>query len=265
MRRIGFSAVALCAIVAGGTHGATAATTSVCAGDNLLSVVDPTSGLPAACSVPIDTLLAQSLYYQNASKVGGSALAAYPMVDILAGITARTEIRLDAPSQVAESGPNGTGRYPTTATGFGLKYQFAQSSNAALEIGAEDRPPLSPFTTNTTQGAYGLDVASLYRLSGSVAVDGSVTGLVTRIRGSERMLPTMNLGISYDVAPTTQVATDLGSRTLARFGRTQKFGDVTVTHVLHKNLALDTGLGTAFNAMSNAKAHYLSAGLDIRN
>jgi hypothetical protein len=264
MKALALSTLTLFAALCAGSLTAEAATT-VCSGDSLLSFVDPTSGLPAACSLPSNGALVKSLYYQNASKVGGSALAAYPLVDVLAGVTDRTEVLVDTPSQLAESGPNGTGLYPTTSPGFGLNYELAQSSNAALKIGLEDRPPLSPFTTNATQAAYALSVASLYRVSEAVAFDGSVTGLVTRVRGSERMLPTMNLGVSYDVAPSTQVATDLGSRALARFGRVQKFGDLSVTHVLHKNLAFDTGLGTAFNAMSNAKAHYLSAGLDIRN
>jgi len=264
MKSLALSTLVLFAAFGVRAPGAEAATT-VCSGDSLLSFVDPTSGLPAACSLPSNGVLAQSLYYQNASRVGGSALAAYPMVDVLAGLSDRTEVLVDTPSQLAKSGPNGTGLYPTTSPGFGLKYELAASSNAALKIGLEDRPPLSPFTTTTTQAAYALSMASLYRVSESVVFDGSVTGLATRIRGSERMLPTMNFGVSYNVAPSTEVATDLGSRALARFGRVQKFGDLSVTHVLHKNVAFDTGLGTAFNAMSNAKAHYLSAGLDIRN
>jgi hypothetical protein len=266
MKRLAFStAVILGTIATGGVQTPLAAATTVCSNGTMLSVVDPTSGLPAACSLPRDTVLAQSLYYQNASKVGGSALAAYPMLDILAGVNDRTEVLLDAPSQIALSGPNGTGRYPMTSAGFGLKYELAESSNAALEVGMEARPPLSPFATNTTQGTYALNMASLYRVSGFVAVDGSLSGLVERFRGSNRVLPTMNLGVSYDIAPSVQIATDVGSRALPRFGRSQKFGDVSVTHILHKNLAFDTGLGTAFNATSNAKAHYLSAGLDIRN
>jgi len=241
------------------------AATPACPQGSLFAVIDGTTGLPAACPVAAGTLLLESLYYQNASRTGGSALAAYPMFRLREGLTGRTELVLDTPSQIAESGLDGAGLYPRSSPGFGVNYAFAETSHAALGLGVEDRPPSSLFATNLSQPKYAVDVTSLYRLTQTVSLDALVAGETSRTLGVERVLPAMDLGVGYDFAPDTELSTDLGTRFVRRRAHWQGFGDFSITQLLRKNLAFDTGIGTTFNPVSNAKAHYIAAGLDFRH
>jgi hypothetical protein len=166
---------------------------------------------------------------------------------------------------LAQSGLRGAGLYPHTDLGIGLEYDLADLSRSSIGIGVAERPPLSLYATKTTQPIFALDSTAFYRLSQIFTLDGYAAGAMTNVRGTSRLLPTLDLGLGYAVASNTQISTGIGSRALAFHNRSQTFGDVSVSRVLRKNLALDTGLGTTFNPVSNAKAHYLSAGLDFKN
>ncbi len=210
-------------------------------------------------------MVVNSLYYQNASKVGGTALAGYPMLHIDAGVAPRTDLNIYAPSQLAQSGLRGAGLYPHTDAGIGVSYDFVDLSRTSLGIGVAERPPLSLYSTKSAQPSFALDSTAFYRLSQIISLSGYAAGAMTNVRGVSRLLPTVDVGIGYAIAQDTQISTGIGSRALAFHNRSQTFGDLSVSRVLRKNLALDTGLGTTFNPVSNAKAHYLSAGLDFKH
>jgi hypothetical protein len=222
------------------------------------------AGMPEQCPMPAGDLLFESLYYQNASKVGSSALAAYPLVRILTGVTDRASIVFDAPAQIAESGPNGTGLYPHTAAGVGFDYVYAQTTRASFGIGGEVHPPTSLYATSPTQSLFALDLTSAYRVSNAVTIDASATGSQAQRSGYRRLLPTTDIGLVYAFEQRTDFTLDIGGRRLARSGRTQPFGDVSLVRSLGHNVAIVTGLGTSFTPSLNTKTHYLSAGVDVR-
>src|SRR5271170_4123757 len=66
-----------------------AAAPSACTTQNPAFVIDDLSGVASPCATAPGTLLIEALYYQNASSVGGTALAAYPLLRLRTGIVNR--------------------------------------------------------------------------------------------------------------------------------------------------------------------------------
>ena len=122
------------------------------------------TGLAAPCSAAPGTLLIETLYFQNASSMGGTALAAYPLVRLRTGLTRRLELVVDPPSQVAESGLRGRGLYPTTLFGYGLNYALTSSGRSASALGVELSPPSSRFTIDARQPKYIFDYTFGYKV-----------------------------------------------------------------------------------------------------
>ncbi|MGA2392381.1 MAG: hypothetical protein ABSH03_03400 [Candidatus Lustribacter sp.] len=131
---------------------------NACSTQNPAFTIDDPAGVASPCAVAPGTLLVETLYYQNASRVGGTALAAYPLFRLRTGIARRLEVVIDTPSQIAMSGVDGAGLYPTTHAGYGLNYTFAASAAFAAAFGAEAVPPSSRFTVDQAQPRYVLDV-----------------------------------------------------------------------------------------------------------
>ena len=72
----------------------------------------------------------------------------------------------------------------------------------------------------------------------------------------------MRLG--YDLSPKTQFSCDFGGRIIQRHTVAQSYGDVAINQRLHKDVTIAVGLGTTFNSVSNAKAHYLASGFTLK-
>jgi hypothetical protein len=225
--------------------------------------IDDLSGIAAPCAAPPGTLIVETLYYQNASRTGGTALAAYPLFRLRTGIAGRLEAIVDAPSQIAESGPHGIGLYPTTHFGYGFNYTLASNARLAAAIGIEALPPNSRFTVNQTQAKYILDLTAGYRLTPRATLSAIATGASSLSVGLQRVDPAAALRYAYDTSATTQLSTDFGARIVARHAGAQSYGDVAVSQRLRRNVTFDVGLGTAFNPVSNAKAHYLASGVNF--
>jgi hypothetical protein len=225
---------------------------------------DDLSGLTAPCAESTGNVAIETLYFQNASSIGGTALAAYPLFRIRTGLFSRVEAVVDTPSQIAESGPHGTGLYPTTRFGYGANYTFVSGADAAAGLGVEMVPPNSRFATTQSQPKYILDLTGGYRLNRRATLSAIATGASSHSVGFQRILPTLAVRTSYDASTVTQISTDLGERVVARRAVAQSFGDVAVNERLRKNLHFAVGLGTTFNPVSNAKAHYLASGFDVR-
>lgn len=222
---------------------------------------DELSGIWSPCAVARGALVAEATYLQNASAVGGTALAAYPMIELRTGIAPRIEFAFHAPSQVAESGERGTGLYPSTHLGYGLRYGFLQAPRLAAAFVTDILPPMSRFSPNQIQPRYVFGITSAYalepRLDVGIAMSGTSSGTV----GFQRILPSEAVRASYALGSHTNLATDIGSRFPARHAQ-QTFGDVALDQTLLRNLAFTVGLGTAFNAAMNSKAHYLASGFN---
>jgi hypothetical protein len=264
------SAVLPCALIAGlalspvpgAAESATA--TTVCSTANEFFVADALSGIDSPCSIPAGDLMVESLYLQDASRIGGTALAIYPMFRLRTGVTDRVEVEADTPSQIAESGRAGAGLYPTTHLGFGASYTFAESDRLAVALGAEQLPPISRFATTQTQPKYGLDLSSGYRLTPRVTLQAFADDSSSSKSGFQREFPSAALGAAYGLSWATQVSVDVGTRAVARRANLQNFGNVTADQRISKKMTFDAGLGTTFNPISNAKAHYLASGLNYR-
>ena len=234
-----------------------------CASGDPAFTNDDLSGITAPCATGRGDVTIETLYFQNASRVGGTALAAYPMIRVRTGVVRRLEAVIDAPSQVAESGLNGAGLYPMTHLGYGLNYTAVAGPRLAVGFGAEFVPPASLYAVTQAQPKYVFDATAGYRLSRRATLSALATGASSHSVGFQRIFPSLAVRESYDVSATTQISTDLGARIVTRHERAQSFGDVAVNERLRKNLEFSVGLGTAFNPILDAKAHYLASGFNL--
>jgi hypothetical protein len=228
-----------------------------------LAYADGPGDVPSPCTLPRGQAMLETLYYQNASKAGGTALAAYPLVRVRAGFTSRAEFIFDAPSQVAESGLGGAGLYPVSQLGFGVVYTLAQTRRAAFAVHAEALPPASRFIPSHTQSKYFLAITPAYALTPAFTITGLFGGATART-GSSRIFSTSAIGFAFTPDRGTRLTVDLGNRYIARRAAAQSFGDVAVARSLSRNTIVDLGLGTTFNCIQNTKAHYLAMGVTYR-
>ncbi len=242
-----------------------AAEVLACPDDSLLAQTDGASGIPAACTVLRGQFLIESLYFQNASAVGGTALAAYPMFRLRAGAASRLELLVDTPSQVAESGLGGVGLYLMSNAGVGANYALVDAPKLALTAGAEIQPPANHYAPNRQlQPKYGLDVTGLYQATPALGLTGFF-GVSTSFKsGLAHEFPGASLGAQIRAAYLTDVSVDLGSRFIARQANPQAFVDVSLERQLGECVSLDVGLGTTFNPVADTKSHYLAAGVNLR-
>jgi hypothetical protein len=235
-----------------------------CASEDPAMITDDLSGITAPCAVDPGTVAIETLYFQNASRIGGTALASYPLFRIRTGIVRRLEAVVDTPSQIAESGPHGTGLYPATHLGYGLDYTFLADGRTAAGAGVELVPPDSRFATTMTQPKYVLDMTAGYHVGDRTTFSAIATGTSSSSVGFQRVFPSVAVRTAYDTSAATQISTDFGERVVARHSAQQTFGDVALNERLRKNLRFAVGLGTTFNAVSNAKAHYLASGFNVK-
>jgi hypothetical protein len=161
--------------------------------------------------------------------------------------------------------PRYRGREPDK---HGLNYTFAELSRADFSLRTEESPPASRFTPSQAQSKTSVDFTSGYRLSDRFALStlfGETDGhTVAGMQSTQRWFPMSALGIGFMMDPHTQISTDFGSRTIMRRASVQSFGDISAARRLSQNMALNLGLGTTFNPMAGAKAHYLAFGVDCR-
>jgi hypothetical protein len=238
--------------------------TAACASQDPSFTDDDPSGFISPCAAPAGTLTIETLYYQNASRVGGTALAAYPLVRLRTGLTHHLELVLDPPSQVAESGLRGTGLYPITRFGYGLDYTLTSTTNTASGLGLEVQPPSSLFNVNERQSKYIFDYTFGYRLTNRVTLSAIATGASSHIAGFALFTPAAAIRGAFDADPRTEISTDLGERFVAHGGHAQSFSDLALNQKLHKNINYTLGLGTTFNGFTSVgKAHYIATGFNF--
>jgi hypothetical protein len=257
------AAVALAAIA--GTRGAFAEPIGdPCLNGNLLTASDGTGTVPSPCTVDRKQFLVETLYYQNASKVGGTALAAYPLLRLRAGVARRLELLVDAPSQIAQSGLNGAGLYPTSHTGAGVNYRMVDTYGSALALSATIAAPASLYQPTQTQPRYTLALNEKYRLSHALWLKAVVSAHSSSSIGFNQVYPAMGLGVDLIPSTSTKFSMTMGTHVMATGGAAQSYGDVSVTRLFTRTLAFNVALGTAFNEVVNTKGHYLAAGLNFR-
>ena len=143
-----------------------------------------------------------------------------------------------------------------------MKYTFVYGSRVAAAVGAEALPPSSRFTVNQAQPKYVLDITAGYQLFARATLSAMATASSSRQVGLEQVSPAAALRMAYDSSTSTQISTDIGTRVIDRHLVPQSYGDVSLNERLRKNVNFAIGVGTTFNPVSNAKAHYLASGFN---
>ncbi len=243
---------------------ADAAAKTFCSDASLLSLAAGSSDISSPCTIAPGSILLEGLYYQNASFVGGTALAAYPLFNLRLGFAPNAELIIDPPSQVAESGARGLGLYPVSRPGYGAQYTFAQTVGSAWAAGINVVPPASLYAPSESQPKYQLDLTTQSRLSRSIALTSTVAAQTSHSAGFGTILPTAALGAEFTPVARTMLSADVGTRLVTRRSASQSFADLSLAQLLGRKVAWTIGLGTAFNPVANAKPHYLSTGLAFR-
>lgn len=233
---------------------------ALCPSNVRLSAVTGSPQMPSACTLPAGRLLIETLYYQNASKFGGTALAAYPLVQLSYGLTRRLNIVVNPPSQIAESGLHGVGLYPHSHASYGVRYGLVQSERFALSAGLAVIPPASFYTPDETQSKYQAELLAGYRLSSRITLKGDARAATSHTVGVGRVFPSQTIGADIALDRSTTITPDVGERSVAARAQPQSFGDLSLKRVLNRKLLFNVGLGTTFNPVAHAKAHYLSSG-----
>jgi hypothetical protein len=264
-RFVSFLIVGVALAIAGGTTGpASADTPSLCSGANPMAITDGLNGNPSPCALAPGAFVLEAIYLQNASRTGGTALAAYPLVNVRAGIIRRLQFTFDAPSEIAQSRPGGGGVFPITHLGYGLSYTVAQSSRLATAIVTEVLPPDSRFTAANAQSRYAFGLTSDVALTTKWTLGAAASAISSTRSGFGMLLPSLDVSAGYAPNAHTQFVTGLGSRWVSKHAVAQSFTDVAVNQTLSRTFIFMVGVGTTFNAVGDSKSHYLSAGFAYR-
>jgi hypothetical protein len=236
---------------------------------SLRSVANTSHARMTPCIVRRGQIVIEAMYYQNASREGGTALAAYPEATFRIGLTPRLELFIDAPSDVAKSGNAGQGVFYFTHPGLGLKAELSSSSSFASSLSIETRPRLHalahlsllPVADATLTGAW------MPRRS-NLIVTAQAGAFWFRQRGMghvQRMAATYAIGVTAPIMRKTWLMLQFRSFSVAAIDSSaQSSGTLSVQHEIGRNVLANVQLGTAFNAAGHSKAHYLGFGFTIR-
>jgi len=228
----------------------------------LLAVVSVCS-LPHAthCVVKKHHASVSTLYYQNASRFGGTALAEYPLLRTGYGVTSNVEAFYDAPSELAISARGA--HYEMAHSGIGATTSVAQDGNVDLLLTAESRPPLSPLSNLYILPLSDADLTAAWSaLSGTnfAAQVGTMNFIATN-RGHRRSSMFDDLSASRAVGNGTWFSGELGQQSNATYGSAgETRGIASLKRAIGTDTLFNLDLGTAFNAGGNSKPHYLGAG-----
>ncbi len=273
MRRVLFIVVLLLTFLPLTTpkaFGATGASngTAACKGRALRSVASRTHGKVNACIATLHRFILETTYYQNASLLGGTALAAFPEARFRYGLAPRIELFLDYPSEIAKSGTRGNGVYFMTGAGVGAKVGLGEFHNAYFSISGEEHPPLAALanTAIVPDSLYNLyanwSPARSWLLGASV---GRYAYTQSNLGFAHVITPTAAFSVSHDLNLRYGITAELATQSVAAYGGSaQTTGTIAVQRVLNPRLLFSLELGTAFNPSADSKPHYLGFGFTFR-
>jgi hypothetical protein len=213
------------------------------------------------CVVAKHHIAVSTTYYQNASRVGGTALAGYPLLRASYGVASNADVFYDAPTELAVSSHGA--HYEMTHSGIGAQGTIAQIGDMALTLTGESRPPLSPLAnlyvlplsdvhlTAAWSTLYGSDIA---------AQVGSLNYIATN-RGHRRSSVFDDLSATAPIASGTWFAGEIGMQSNATYASAgQTRGIASVKRSIGNDALFNVDLGTTLNAAGGSKPHYLGAG-----
>ena len=213
------------------------------------------------CVIRAHAVAMTAQYYQNASRVGGTALAGYPLLRAGYGIAQNLEMFYDAPTELAISARGA--HYEATRSGLGAQSAVAQDGDVALLMTAESRPPLSPLANLYVLPLFEAHVTAAWSNpagSGLAAEFGTLNYIATN-RDRRRSSIFDMFSATEPVGEGTWISGELGMQsnaTWASAGQTR--GIASLKRSLGQNTLFNVDLGTALNASGNSKPHYLGAG-----
>lgn len=274
LRHLGFSAAVFLAL-AGRAQAAEhvvprapAPAKAVCDG-SLRALANTSHARMTPCLVKRGTVVIESMYYQNASRVGGTALAAYPESTLRIGLDDRLELFIDAPSDVAKSGEGGRGVFYFTHPGFGLKAQLSSGKTFASSIFFEATPQLHALAHLSLIPVADAAVSGSWMpMRSNIVLSAQAGAFWFRQRGmghAQRAAATFAIGVTTPIMKGTWLTLQLRSISAATMrSSAQSTGTLSVQHEIGRNVLANVQLGTAFNAAGRSKAHYLGFGFTIR-
>ncbi|HET9028796.1 MAG TPA: hypothetical protein VFN49_01350 [Candidatus Aquilonibacter sp.] len=238
-----------------------------CASGSLWSMASRTHAKLTPCVAKPHALILETTYYQNASRVGGTALAAFPEARVRYGALADVELFVDAPSEIAKSGQRGAGIYFMTQTGVGAKYQFARAHDVVYSISAETHPPLGALANLNL-----IPLSDVHLSANWSGYGGREFGLEagtinydnlrhTHLRSSELIAATYTQAFNTRTWWTAEVTSQ--SNVYSK-SRAQSSGVFSVSRMLSSRMLFGAEIGSAFNAQSDSKPHYIAGTFTIR-
>lgn len=267
--------IVVVALIGGVPRAANAA--QYCTDATLLPIVNRPSDAWSPCVVADDGVLLESGYYQNASSVGGSAIAEYPDAELRVGFAPDLELVLDPQTQIARSGNYGKAYFTTSDPGLGLKWQLADRPNGAYDFGAEVNPPgtaasfpwqpkyrlgldSSERITKRWRTDIGLNLVGDGRIEDGRIDDGRTVDAYARSTPALRSTAGLGLAPSDDSLFSLEVS---DQSSVARSLRGQAFGHLAWRQALSRRVLVDVEGGQTFNTSAHTRPHYIGAGLSL--
>jgi hypothetical protein len=216
------------------------------------------------CVIHKHELAIAATYFQNASRIGGTALASYPLVRVRYGLLPNAEVFYDAANELAISSHGG--HYVMVHPGWGAQGTLATSDDAKLMLTAESRPPLDPL-----QNLYLVPLSEVHLTGLTTPSDLDATSFSGQVGtlnfiasqyGRRRTSLFGDLGATQPVGDGTWFTGELGLQSHATFGAAGATrGIASVKRTIGNDTLFNVDLGTTFNASGNSKPHYLGAGV----
>lgn len=238
-----------------------------CSDGSLQLVGSHTHGKRSACIVRPHHAMVETTYYQNASKVGGSALAAFPEMRLRYGVARHIELFVDPPSEIAKSGLRGTGIYFMSRMGLGAKVELPPLAGIATSFSLESHPPLEAMAYLKTFPLFDMHFDSSVSLQPNFTANVEVGTLAFRQYGlAAHMLGYHDaFSLTHTLGSSFALTGELGSQSRVAFGSTaQTTGTLALSRLVAKHILANVEIGTAFNATGNSKPHYFGATFSIR-
>lgn len=238
---------------------------AVCHDASLRAVANRTHGRLNACVVKRRQLIMETTYYQNASKVGGTALAAFPETRLRYGVARNLEVFVDAPSEIAKSGLAGAGVYLMTHAGFGAKYEFAHVRGTVYSLSLESRPPMSVFANTDLVASSDARLSATWAPSVRSSVGAEIGMLNYATRGGHRAAATAGISFTQALNARTSLSAEFATQSVAAPGAAARAtGTIGLSRALTPHLLVNLELGTTFNATGGSKPHYFGFGFVTR-
>lgn len=219
-----------------------------------------------SCQPEPQRVVVETRYYQNASKVGGTALAMFPLVQIRYGLAPGIDVLYETPSEIAVSGTHGNGVYYMTHPGIGARFALTRIGGAAVTLTAEAHPALHPLANTQLvpifESSLGAQWSNRHRQSFMARL--SYLNAETLATHDQHASVVVEGAMVTPITRRLSVRTDLRYQSHALPGEHgQTSATVGLQRTLGRHTQFNMELGTAFNAAANSKPHYFGFGFVI--